>query len=288
MEVTLSDIKEMLPYAKTYAHYVAGLCPYHTDSRPSLIVTEKRYKCKSCGATGNLARLYKTLNPFDPRLSEEPPKRFGGRALPPYSDIESLELRLMEANDNLVLQGAGLLSDPFAKRGIFGSAIMKYDLGWYKNWLTIPIYDENHRFMGAVARANKALTDKGVDKYDTPSGQPPMLYVPDWTLWKNLDKVFITFGMFDAISLATLGYAAASPSVGQDSTNPDWLDDVRKPIYVVPDKGEMKAALKLVRKLGFRGKILRLPYEKFGCNDPNDFLIQEKKTQLIKFIEDHT
>lgn len=288
MQVTLSDIQERLPYARAYGHYLSGLCPFHSDRRPSLIVSAKRYRCKSCGATGPLSKLYKKLNPSDPRLYKPHPPRFGGRPLPSYNNIHALRERLMDAHDTLILDETMTRGAWYEKRGISRTDQLIYELGWYENWYTVPVFGENGDIIGGVARANPQLEAKKVDKYYVPLDQPSMLYIPNWTNWRKCDKVFIAFGIFDAISLAILGYAAASPTAGQDSTDPRWLDNVRKPIYVVPDDGERTAALDLVRKLGFRGRILRLPYSQYECKDPNDFLQKGLSDELTAYIKDNT
>jgi hypothetical protein len=181
----------------------------------------------------------------------------------------------------------GTLHVGLAQRGIHAGLILKYELGWWENWYTIPIKNKEGVIIGGVSRANKALEEKGVDKYDMPWGQPPMLYVPDWTLWRKCDKIFVAFGILDALSLASLGYAACSPTAGQDSTDPTWLDKVRKDIYVVPDRGETEAGIALARKLGFRGKVLGLPYDE-DAKDPNDFLRLGREQELIQAIDKHT
>jgi DNA primase len=286
MEITLSDIAERLPQAKPYGHYYMGLCPFHLDRRPSLMVSSKRYKCKGCGARGSLAKLYKKLNPSDPRLREAPPKRFGSRVFPQYSDIDEVRIRLLNAHDRLAMD-EGTLHAGLNKRGIHAGLVLSYELGWWDNWYTFPIKSERGEIIGGVARANEALENKGVDKYDMPWGQPPMLYIPNWTLWRKSDIVFIAFGILDAITLASLGFAAASPTAGQDSTDPRWLDNVRKNIYVVPDRNETEAGIALARKLGFRGKVLGLPYDNFR-KDPNDFLRTGHERELIQAIEKST
>lgn len=286
MEISLSDIQERLPQAKSYGHYLMGLCPFHNDRRPSLIVSSKRYKCKSCGANGSLVRLYKKLNPADPRLRMPAPKRFGNRVFPPYSKLDEVRVRLLNAHDRLAMD-EGTLHVGLAQRGIHAGLILSLELGWMDNWYTFPLKNETGEIIGGIARANKALEEKGVDKYDMPWGQPPMLYIPNWTLWRKSDKAFITFGILDAITLSSLGYAAASPTAGQDSTDPNWLDKVRKNIYVVPDRGETEAGIALARKLGFRGRVIVLPYTR-NIKDPNDFLKAGREQDLIQAINKST
>ncbi len=71
MEVTLEDILNLAPNADEYGHYVALLCPFHSDRRASLMAYAPRrkgelgyFQCKSCGKSGNLVGLYNALQGF--------------------------------------------------------------------------------------------------------------------------------------------------------------------------------------------------------------------------------
>jgi hypothetical protein len=55
----------------------------------------------------------------------------------------------------------------------------------------------------------------------------------------------------------------------------------------VPDRGETEAGIALARKLGFRGKVLGLPYDE-DAKDPNDFLRLGREQELIQAIDKHT
>ena len=64
-------VLSLLPQARRYQHYAVGLCPFHADQHPSLLVTEKRFKCLACGRRGSLRTLLAALNPADRFLSEK-------------------------------------------------------------------------------------------------------------------------------------------------------------------------------------------------------------------------
>ena len=59
------------------------------------------------------------------------------------------------------------------------------------------------------------------------------------------------------------------------SFSPVWLETVRKKVVIVPDaEGDDEYARKLAAQLGWRGSILRLPYDE-KTKDPADYLAQE-------------
>src|SRR5690554_243289 len=68
MEVDPLDKAMDLPGARRYARYVAAICPFHMDSRPSLLVYPDGFRCTACGARGSLSRLWQqaSLRPLIP------------------------------------------------------------------------------------------------------------------------------------------------------------------------------------------------------------------------------
>ncbi len=275
-------VLSLLPQARRYQHYAIGLCPFHADQHPSLLVTEKWFKCLACGRRGSLRTLLAALNPADPRLTKPIARAKSRNIFPLWENKAALESMLADAHTRLV-QSESLRA--WLKRRGIEQMLIRAELGWCRNWFTIPFRDRDGQLLGAAARAGTELSKRVPNKMTTPCGQPPLLYVPDWVLWVTAPAVYITFGLIDAISLVQLGYAAASPSAGQNSTNPRWLDDVQKPIYVVPDKGELSAAIKLATALGYRGRVLELEYPE-GLKDPNDYLQVGQSELLKKHLEE--
>lgn len=266
-KISIDDIKAVIPSALVYEHYLMARCLFHDDRHPSMLISTTRYSCKSCGASGSLKQLMKHINPSDPRLYEPVERREAIGAFPPYSNLSAVKERLLQAHDRLVETERLNL---YLKSRCLDDLTLKYELGWWENWYTIPVRDRNYSIIGGVARAS-SIVEERFGRFDIPIGQPPLLYVPDWTLWESAPHVFITYGMFDALSVAKLGFAVGTPTSGKDSMNPEWLSSVRKPIYIIPDRGEEQTAKNLITKLGFRGRILLLPYTD-DYDDPNSFL----------------
>jgi len=175
-------------------------------------------------------------------------------------------LELLDDSHDVLVASERLMWYP-KKRGI-ADMVIPCQIGWHKEWYTFPITNELGEIRGAIGRAGSQVRSE--NKYTVPDGQPPLLYVPDPLLWRTSPKLFVTFGIIDAITLAMLGFAAATPTGGQYSINPDWFIGLMKPIYIVPDQGEKTAAVRLATALGWRGKIIELEYPD-DCKDPNEF-----------------
>jgi len=266
------QIVDNLPGIKLYRNYVTGRCPFHSDHRSSLKVTSKGFRCWACGKFGTHKTLLRELqrqgaNVFVP----DDPVSYRQQIFPPYWEFMALLELLADAHDHLVATER-LLWYP-NKRGI-KSMIIPCQIGWHNEWYTFPITDATGTIRGAVGRAGSQV--RTPNKYTVPDQQPPLLYIPDPLLWRSASKVFVTFGIIDAITLSILGFAAATPSSGQYNIYADWFADVLKPIYIVPDKGEKPAAVRLACQLGWRGRIIELEYPD-ECKDPNDWFCSDSK-----------
>lgn len=274
--IGLDDVIERLPHAQRYSSAVWGLCPFHSDSRPSLKVWGGGYKCVACGANGSLYKLYRVLqgSEFDSGRHSRHHRDTGrsgsagrGNPLPSYANLPDLVRLLNTAHDDLI--ASDRLTFYTDKRGIT-EGIRLYRLGYTNGWYTFPIYDREDKIIGGVARGGSNV--KGDVKYYVPFGQPPMLYIPDHFLWEKSKKVYVTFGIIDAVTLTLMGYGAASLSNGQGSFRKELFDGVGKKIFFVPDEWERPAAVSAASQLGFRGGVIDLPYIE-GTKDPNDLFM---------------
>jgi len=62
MAITLDTLRDILPQAKSYTNYISGICPFHEDSKPSLLVYDDGwFRCLGCGVVGNYDKLYRAL-----------------------------------------------------------------------------------------------------------------------------------------------------------------------------------------------------------------------------------
>lgn len=282
----LSDLENKLDKAYTGSDYILARCVFHhPDNNPSMVVYEstQSFYCFACRKSGSILFLTQHLKgiPIAPQLA-----RVGGvKRLRSGSGLRpkfkaNLDRYCSKANALLVSsrpEHAYLDS-----RGL-GEAIIRYGLGWERGWFIVPIFDSNAHVLGAVARASPEAEQQTGMRFDIPFGQRSMLYIPDWELWNNSDRVYITFGIFDAISVALAGLPAASPTNGKLSFQRQWLDNVIKPVNFIPDRGEENQAYEYAAKMDWRGGVIRLGYEE-GEKDPNDVLVRRGGDELRKEI----
>lgn len=274
MTITLDEIEEVLPGAtRMQRGYLLGYCPWHEDNKRSLLVFEDGWVCMGeCQTNGKLYHLYDELTA--PGTTKVHVEKAGK---PPTIPVIGMDDWVKTA----------FLSMPdernwsWKQRGI-EKMVLDAKLGYWDGWLSIPIYDDFGFLKGVVARSTPHAQERTGLRFTQPTGQKPMLYVPDWNLQKS-NPLFVTFGVVDAISVAELGFGACTPSSGMSSLDIEWLDWPNYIIFV-PDIGEEAVAQDYAGKLGWKGKVLYLDY-KDNEKDPNDMLVNRKealKCQLKK------
>lgn len=274
----LDQIIEYLPYAKQYERSIWARCIFHDDNSPSLVIYPDRYYCKSCEEQGWTIQLLRELsnneyvyrpnvqpdfhNPFTPWLSKDP-----------------LEIVLESAR--YLLKRNSSLRSYLKKRCIPTNIQDKLGIGYRDGWYLFPIKDKRKRLLGAFGRIGEGT--KSAAKYVIPSGQDPnLLYIPSWKLLERSERVFLTFGSMDTISLTLMGYASISTSTGK-RINTETLDNIRKPIWFWPDKGEEKETYAQASKLGWRGNVIKCDWPN-EYKDVNDLFISNKSL-ITKTIE---
>ena len=89
----------------------------------------------------------------------------------------------------------------------------------------------------------------------------------------------VAFGIIDAVSLYSIGFAAVSGLSGK-SIDPSLFDPYRKIIKIHPDLGEEAEAYKLAGQLGWRGMVSRFDYP-IDCKDSNDILANYGPQSLL-------
>jgi len=263
MTLTLDDVAEYLEQWHKYDHYGMAICVWHSDSNPSLRVTEHGYKCMSCGAHGSLEKLYKEISgrviirekvynqsAFIWRKWEE---RFGS-----IQNIAKVAHRSLLENP---LDGNYLILrqiDSQIKNGMFG-----YLDGYY----TFPIKNQYEEIQGIVARASPTIQTKN-NRYTVSKDCLEKLYVPNWRNVLKAEEIYVCYGIIDSWTLHACGYAGVTGISGQELSAVN-LDRFRKRIYIIPDRNEEKSAIELQSRLGWRGCPLYLNYPS-DCKDLND------------------
>lgn len=275
--LTLDEVGEYLDQWHRYSHYGMALCIWHDDHSPSLRVSERGYKCLSCGAKGSLEKLYQQVSgrvvvreriynqaAFIWRRWEE---RFG--SIQTVAKIAHQEL-LRDPN----------LGSYLTKRGI-DSQIKAGQFGFLDGYYTFPIYNEYNEIQGIVARASPTIQTK--DNRYTTSNSPVKLYIPSWRKAIKDDDLYVCYGTIDAWSLHMAGYAGVTGISGQE-LSAENLNRFRKRMYIIPDKQEEKSALYLQARLGWRGCPLFLDWPD-GTKDINGVHTLYGLDTLSKLIE---
>lgn len=278
MSDLLNDLYDYLENPIRYERYIHALCPFHDDSRPSFFVYEDRYYCAACGVKGKTENLLDDLRRKQGVLVTLKKQTYFQSPWRSWQRFGSLEKILQQAHNNLIKSNKTAY---LKRRGITIETMKSLNLGWLDDWITFPIYDCDHRLIGATARAGE--TNKSSAKYcNVPDMPPDLLYVPDWKMVQLQDKLYLTFGILDAVTLFQLGFASASTTTGKrlDHTS---LDDIRKKIVIIPDRGEEKEALLLASKLGWRGTVARVDWPD-GCKDISDVYCKYGEEKLHEIM----
>jgi len=267
MRITLDDIADKAQGARRYDKYLAIICPFHEDNKPSMMVYEDGwYNCLACGAKGRLSSLYDVLAKGGQRRYHVE-NRYP--SLPHLPEGEEERADLFWSAHYLLTQNAGL-EWYLRMRGVEGR-IEVCKLGWYDGWYTVPVTNREGNIKGGVLRAGSATEKATGYRYYIPAGQPTLMYCPNWNMLERRKTLAVVYGIFDALVLSDLGYAVVTTSGGKHTFDPEWLDFWRKPILVIPDKGEEDTAKMLVSKLDWRGKVHYMKY-KDGLKDPADYV----------------
>lgn len=256
MSNVLDDLVELLPGAHRYEKYVSALCLWHTDHQNSLFIYSDTFRCASCGHFGNtgllLSQLKSNVIPHRPRLSNNNPQPRNPitRWINVYG---SLAKAMYVAHKQLMKTGSVYLTE---QRKISQMTCKSLGIGYLDGWYSQPIFNEKHQVIGCTARIGQHYPGR---LYMIPAHQDPnMLFVTDHKRIKDADRVYLTFGIYDSITLYQLGLAAISTSTGK-RLDPSALDNIRKPIIILPDLGEEQEAHRLANQLGWRGRVLNLP-----------------------------
>lgn len=271
--LTYNDVIRELQGVHEYDRYAAARCPFHQDSSPSLLVFKDGwFKCLGCGVHGHLTNLHNKIR--GQYVAVHPERRTIFQAPRQLDDYPTEEYLCYQAHIDM-------MQFPnwqwyMEMRGL-EDCIEIAEIGYHRGWVTIPVKDKDGNFITCVFRAAPHVQEVTGTKYWC--NHAPAMYVPDWRLLDKAKFIVVVYGIFDALTLNRLRFPVVTPTHGKTNFCPEWLDAYRKPIYIVPDLGEEKEAIKLASQLGWRGNTFFLDYPK-GCKDPNDYLVQGKEKLL--------
>jgi len=281
MRITLDYVQDYLEQFHRYDGYAMAICCFHDDHSPSMQISQKGYYCKSCGAHGSLERLYAHISGHPVQVSKKvynPSAYIWDRWIEKYGSIvETCNVAHGQLLDRKEL------GEYLYKRKLTQYQIDLGYLGFLGSYYIFPIRDEDGKIQGAMARASPTIQTKN-NRYSSSKDCPVKIYTPSWKDLNDADEIYLCFGTIDAWSLHMAGYASLTGISGQQF-RPEFLDQFRKPIYIVADKGEYKSAITLQSKLGWRGRRLDIDWPD-GTKDPNGIHVDYGLDALKEKVEE--
>jgi DNA primase len=273
MTIQYNDFLSSIDRAEDKGRYITGLCPFHSDSSPSLLIFKDGWwRCLGCGKNGAWIDLWNKIKGQPVHIQAEKKTRWSG----PLLNGESLDDIYYQSHlDLLNYPSLGWYITETRK---LQDRIEPCEIGYRDGWYTVPVFDIDHTMKTVVFRAAPHVQEVTGMKYWC-NARPPVMYVPDWRLYESGDFLVVCFGIFDALAISDLRYPVVTSTAGKDTFKADWLMLVRKPIYIIPDSGEEDTAIRLANNLGWRGHVIKLNYP-VGSKDPADYFKNGKKEEL--------
>jgi DNA primase len=261
MNMTMDDVADYLEQWHKYDGYGMCLCVFHNDHSPSLSVSNHGFKCMSCGKSGTLEYLYKHVSGrvVSREKTYNPASYIWKKWFERFGTIENIS---KIANQNI--KGLGL--DLYLTERKVWQNVRQNKLGYLDGYYTFPIFSEYGEIQGMVARASPSIQTKTL-RYTVSPNCPIKLYVPSWRNVLKADSLYVCYGIIDSLTLDVAGYAGLTGISGQE-LNAGNLDRFRKPMFIIPDKGEEKKSIELQTKLGWRAMPLFLDWPE-GTKDLN-------------------
>ncbi len=196
--------------------------PGHEDRHPSLSIDLKRgmFNCFGCGNKGGMIQWYMAFHQVDYNTAiKEVSNKFNIQ--PEFEEKkDKFNSRLVDiCHDELPEEVRLRLND----RGIRDEVINESKLGWWnhagKDWLTIPIKNEQGKYIGFVLRRE---AESGNSEFLTyPSGMSAQLY--DYEILQECEEVTICEGFTDCFLARSKGIYAVTSTHGAGTFKPEWI-----------------------------------------------------------------
>lgn len=183
-----------------------GLCPLHDDTRPSLAVFPRSWRCFGCGQEGGILDFYTRIAGMSQGEALEYIKSGVESPLllpaPRHEvDEERLQARVGAAEGNL--QEA---LEYLSSRGIDAEIAREWRLGCLNGRLIIPYHDQCGRLRGCAERALHGQSPK----YQFTAGMKKSELLFGLDRVRDDDRLALCEGFFDAIQLSLTGIPAVA------------------------------------------------------------------------------
>lgn len=243
-------------------------CPFkdlhesRTDNNPSLTVNLAKgvYYCNSCHSKGNIHTMYMQLYNLS---SEEAWFGLGDALKIPRPDGSKptrpeIEPGLVREYHQRLMSLTGPLRDMLReRRGLTDETLVKFQLGWDGDRITIPIYDEFNTLVNFRRYKWNSTEDQWkvlnyVDELNNSYGEVRIFGI-DRVLDDSLEYVVWCEGEMDRLSGEQRGFPCACATSGAGTWKPEWskLFRNKKRVYIAQDNDEAGriATKKLCEKL---------------------------------------
>lgn len=278
---------------------VKAECPYghlhesSVDNTPSLTVNVDRgvYYCQTCHSKGNIHTLHKYLY----NLSNEDAWFELGDALnierpnsskPARPDID---VDLVSEYHQALMNLTGPIRDVLReRRGFTDETLVRFQLGWDGERVTIPIYDEFNTLVNF--RRYKWNSDEDqwkllnyTDELGNAYGEV-RIYGIENLINEDIEHIIWCEGETDRIISEQHGFPTACPTSGAGAWRPEWTKYFRnkKRVYIFQDNDEAgrKATQKICEKLSRVTEVYIGVWPEGYPNkgDITDFYVQSKQT----------
>lgn len=280
----LDEVLETLPMARQYTKYVSGLCPFHEDHNPSLLVYETGFFCTSCRKKGTVDQLLLKLRASGGGLNKQHIARQEETYYKPdwkrwFAKYDTLEGIVEHAHG--VMQRSSVAQEYLNKRKVLDVAVQDFAVGYLDKFFTFPVFNFRGDLVSMVVRVDPRFIDNPKNRryFILPKTPLHMCFPEDY---RNKQYLCLAFGIFDMLTLNSFGIPAVA-SVAGKNFKPELLNFWRKSVYLLPDKGEERDASAMVKHFGWRGRVFLPPY-KDKEKDLNDMHVNGTISPFIKEI----
>lgn len=258
-----------------HGHYYTAVCPFHVSFpvRASLFVYDEDFRCASCNEWGYLNKLEAKLSGMKVRYKDDAEEQEVNE-LPKFAEWKKQYKTYKRAAAHAYQIGSEypMLMKYLKQRGLH-SVIDDGLIGYMEGWLSFPVFNVDGIFVDWVLRATPAIqtTSKYVVRPRKNREEGFSLYSADWGRVIDSNAIYIPFGVLDMHVLCSILKLPAATGLTGKTYKTEWFSEIRKPIYLIPDKGEEIDAYKIKQSLGWRGRVLLLDYkeDEKDCADVN-------------------
>ena len=249
---------------------VKAECPFKeqhensTDNTPSLTVNTSKgvYYCQTCHSKGNIHTLHKTLYGL---ANEEAWFELGDALKIPRPDSTrptrpAIEVGLVTEYHKALMQLTGPIRQVLKeRRGLTDETLVRFQLGWDGERITIPIYDEFNTLVNFRRYKWNSTEDQWkvlnyTDEDKNAYGEVRIFGIEN-LVDESVEEVVWCEGEMDRICAEQHGFPTACPTSGAGSWRPEWTKYFRnkKRVYTVQDNDEAgRAATRKVNEKLYR------------------------------------